>query len=334
MTPPSASETNRVRITDVAPRDGLQNEQAPVSAAEKIALVEALAATGVDEVEVTSFVNPKRVPQLADAAEVSAGVAGFVEGVRMVAGELPRDAGRVARGSLPTFSALVPNARGLEGAQAAIEGGLPLKIALFASATEGFSKANTGGTIAEVLERFPPVLAGAKELGAPVRLYVSCVVACPFDGPTDPAHVADVCARLEAMAQASGLQRGWGEGEYELDLGDTIGVARPDDIAALFSALPSDALSATTLHLHDTNGGAADCVKTALALGVRSFDGAAGGLGGCPFASTPGKRAPGNISTETLVRTVHEAGYETGVDETLLAEAGRMAAGLRGGAGA
>lgn len=317
----------RVRITDVAPRDGLQNEKAPIATEHKVALIEKLALAGVDEVEITSFVRPDWVPQLADAEEVCVHVADFAEGVRMVAGELPRGVGRAGTpggATLPIFSVLVPNERGFDRAAHFLERGLDLKINLFASASEAFSRKNTNASIAQVLARFEPVLARSREAHLSVRVYVSCAVACPFGGPTDPEQVRRTCNLLCEVA----LSAGYPYDELDLDLADTIGVATPDDITALLNQFSGAEIERMTLHLHDTNGAATDCVKTALAIGVRSFDGAAGGLGGCPFASTDDKRAPGNISTQALVKTVHDAGFETGVDTTLLDEAGRYAAGL------
>ncbi len=315
---------NRVRITDVAPRDGLQNEAANIPTHHKVELIERLAASGVDEVEITSFVRPERVPQLADAERVCEEIADFVEGVRMVAGELPRGIGcpdRPGGSALPVFSALVPNEKGLDRAIAFHERGLDLKVSLFMSASEAFSRKNTNASISEVLTRFGPVLERTREANMPVRVYVSCAVACPFDGPTPPERVRKAVNMLNETATANNVP----PDSIELDLADTIGVARPDDITALLDEFSPREIQRMTLHLHDTNGSAADCVRTALALGIRSFDGAAGGLGGCPYATVEGQRAPGNLSTQTLVRAVHDAGYQTGVDLELLEEAGRFA---------
>ncbi|GAB4548159.1 MAG: hydroxymethylglutaryl-CoA lyase [Phycisphaerales bacterium] len=317
----------RVRITDVAPRDGLQNESAVVPVEDKVALIEKLALAGVDEVEITSFVRPDWVPQLADAAEVAGRIAEFVEGVRMVAGELPRNIGSPdtpGGATLPIFSALVPNERGLERLLTFHERGLDLKVSLFAAASETFSRKNTNASISEVLSRFGPVMLRAHEARLPIRVYVSCAVACPFEGPTEPGFVRRVVNQVREVAVTNDVP----PESIEIDLADTIGVARPDDITALLGEFSPQDIERLTLHLHDTHGGAADCVRTALALGVRSFDGAAGGLGGCPFASVGDTRAPGNLATQTLVRTVHDAGYTTGVDMTLLGEAGRFAEAL------
>lgn len=181
------------------------------------------------------------------------------------------------------------------------------KIAVFTAASETFSRKNTNASIAESIGRFRPVVEIAHRAGMEIRAYISCVIACPFEGPIRPERVNEVARQLLEL------------GIDDLDLGDTIGAGTPESINTLLrrfdSEISIDALGAiTTLHLHDTFGRAAECVKAALDMGITSFDGSVGGLGGCPYASTPGKRAPGNISTETLVRTVHAAGFTTGVD--------------------
>ena len=275
-----------VRITEVGPRDGLQNEPRPVPVEAKVAFVDLLSACGFAEIEVTSFVNPRRVPQLADGAEVLA---------------------RIARRPGTVYSALVPNERGMEAALAAGAG----KVAVFASASDGFSRANTGAPIDEVVARFAPVVAAARTARIPVRGYVSCVVRCPYDGPVDPAAVRRTAAMLLDM------------GIDDLDLGETLGVAVPDDIRRLYDGLaPSIEPARTTLHLHDTNGRAADNARAALGLGVRSFDASAAGLGGCPFA--PGAR--GNVDTAALVAVAEAEGYRTGIDLQAL---GRAASSIR-----
>jgi hydroxymethylglutaryl-CoA lyase len=298
-----------VRITDVSPRDGLQNEPGAIPTPEKARLVELLCGTGVDEVEATSFVSAKWVPQLGDAKEL----------MRLVAQRL-RQARSVSRPG-PAFSALVPNMQGFQGVldvNRDAQHKLITKVSVFTAASETFAKKNTNATIAETLERFRPVIAAAHEQGLLVRAYVSCVIACPFEGPIAPAAVVGVSRRLAEL------------GADELDLGDTIGAGTPETMAALLEAIDRELPIRTghvpiTLHLHDTFGRAAECVRTALEMGVRSFDGSVAGLGGCPYASTPGKRAPGNIATETLVRTVHAAGFETGVDLEKLAQAAAYA---------
>lgn len=319
---PDQSQPNFVRITDVSPRDGLQNEPALIATADKCRLIELLAATGVDEIEATSFVSPKWVPQLGDAAELLAMVAA-----------LPAFASGVAG---PMLSALVPNEKGLQGLLAANQAAgqvagqvgdrtLIKKASVFTAASQRFSQENTNATIAETIERFKPVIREAHAAGLLVRGYVSCIIACPFEGPVAPAQVADVCLALLDL------------GVDELDLGDTIGAATPETTRALFEHLyhlahldPAKTNVPITLHLHDTFGRAAECVKVALDLGVRSFDSSAAGLGGCPYASTRNpdgstKRAPGNIATETLARAVHSAGYTTNVDLAALARASEFA---------
>jgi hydroxymethylglutaryl-CoA lyase len=270
-----------VRITEVGPRDGLQNEKGIVPVDAKVAFVDLLSDAGFPEIEVSSFVSPKWVPQLGDAAEVFA---------------------RIRRRPGTVYSALVPNERGMEGALAAHVG----KVAVFAAASEGFSRANTGGSIAEVLARFAPVIASARAARIPVRGYVSCVVRCPYDGPTAPSAVRSVVEQLLAL------------GVDEVDLGETLGVAEPADIARLYEEVARAVEPGrTTLHLHDSNGRALDNARAALSLGVRSFDASAGGLGGCPYA--PGAR--GNVDTASLVAAVEAEGYMTGVDREAVARA-------------
>jgi hydroxymethylglutaryl-CoA lyase len=296
-----------VRITDVSPRDGLQNEplgpRGPIPAAKKAELVRLLGRAGVDEVEVSSFVAVKWVPQLGDAAEVFAAVA-----------ELrPR----------PLFSALVPNEQGMEAAlEVNQRAGTRVvdKVAVFTSASETFAKKNINATIAESIRRFEPVVGAAKREGLLTRGYVSCAVACPFEGRIAPEKVAHVAQALLDL------------GIDDLDIADTIGAAEPGDITVLCQTLASrfgdGVLAMTTLHLHDTFGRAAECVGEALQQGIRSFDGSVAGLGGCPYASTPQRRAPGNISTETLVRRVREAGFECAVNVDRLEEAAAFARSL------
>ncbi len=295
-----------VRITDVAPRDGLQNEPGVIATAEKAELVRLLASSGVDEVEVTSFVSPKWVPQLGDADEL----------LERLADSKPEGV---------CCSVLVPNEKGMARAMAADKGAggsLIDKVAVFTAASETFSEKNTNATIAETIERFRPVLDSAKEHRKQVRGYISCAVRCPYEGDIDPRRVGEVASMLLEI------------GVDEIDLGDTIGAATPETLEPLLFELievldgrpVNDFGEPTlTLHLHDTFGNAADCVRGALALGVRSFDGSAGGLGGCPFASVGGERAPGNISTSLLVRTIEDEGFRTGVNRAKLAHAGAFA---------
>jgi len=297
-------DSDRVRITDVAPRDGLQNEPKPIPTERKAKLVGSLARSGVDEVEITSFVSRKWIPQLGDAEELCG----------LVATGKPSDV---------VYSALVPNAKGMERLLAMNEAhaGVIDKMSVFTAASETFAQKNTNAAIAETLERFRPVFEMAKSNRLPVRGYISCVVACPFEGPIAPAAVADVVSRL---AEA---------GADEIDLGDTIGAGTPETIEAMLrAAFERIEAERITLHLHDTFGRAAECIRTALAMGVRSFDASAGGLGGCPYASTPDRRAPGNVSTSVLLDTVEAAGLSHGVDRRKLAEATEAAIAATGGA--
>ena len=283
-----------VRITDVAPRDGLQNESRIVPTPDKARLVELLIAGGVDEVEVSSFVSPQWIPQLADAAELFARIAEF-------------DTSSVC------ISALVPNERGMRAALAVNESAgrrLIDKVSVFTAASEAFTRRNTNATIAQTLERFRPVIALAHRNAITVRGYVSCAIACPFAGPVAPAETISVGRRLLAL------------GVDELDLADTIGAATPETTSDLLiefrAALGEQTLAATAIHLHDTFGRAAACIRVALDAGVRAFDGAAGGLGGCPYASTPERRAPGNIATRALVQAIHDHGFATQVSDAAL----------------
>ncbi len=302
----------RVRITDVSPRDGLQNEPGVIPTADKVRLIELLCATGVDEVEVTSFVSPKWVPQLADSDAVFGAL-------WKQSWNSPKAQYAFERG--PLLSVLVPNVRGMVPLikQEVNSGYLLIKKAsVFTAASETFAKKNTNASIAETMDRFAAVIESRRGTGILIRGYVSCVIACPFEGPISPQRVAEVSKQLVDL------------GIDELDLGDTIGAGTPETITAMLKAVDQvcpivGGRVPVTLHLHDTFGRAADCVKAALDLGVRSFDGSVAGLGGCPYASTPGKRAPGNISTETLVKTVEAAGYTTGVDQAALSRAADFA---------
>ena len=263
-----------IRITEVGPRDGLQNESTPVSSASKIAFINTLSKANFAEIEVTSFVRADRIAQLADAAQVMAGIT--------------RSKGTV-------YSVLVPNERGLDGALAA---GAE-KSSVFVSASESFSQRNVNATIQECLDKLRPVVSRARAATLPVRGYVSCVVKCPYEGIINVAQVREVCARLLEM------------GVTELDLGDTIGAAVPDDMDRLLNGLQSVAEPKDmTLHLHNTSGRAIAVAERAIALGVVSFDSSAGGLGGCPFA--PG--SPGNVSTEDMLELAARLGLATGVN--------------------
>lgn len=280
---------DHVTIFEVAPRDGLQNEPGMIATADKIRLVDLLGICGFTRIEVTSFVSPKWVPQMADAAEVMGGIERR-EGV--------------------SYAALTPNLRGFEAARAAGAD----EVAIFTSASEGFSRANINCSIAESLARLGPVADAARAAGMPVRGYVSCVTDCPYDGPTDPRKVAEVAASLLAM------------GCYEISLGDTIGAGTPETISrmldAVLGSVPADRLAG---HYHDTGGRALDNIRTSLDRGLRSFDASVGGLGGCPYA--PG--AKGNVATEVVVEFVESLGFKTGIDRRRLAEAVAFAKGLR-----
>lgn len=271
----------RVTVVEVGPRDGLQNEAQIVPAAAKVRFIEMLAAAGLPVVEATSFVHPAAVPQLADADQV-----------------LPQ----IARRPGVRYPVLVPNIRGMERAIAAGADA----VAVFTAASEAFAQANIRMTIAESLETFEPVLTAARSAGMWTRGYVSTAFGCPYQGEVDPAAVADVAVALDAL------------GCDQISVGDTIGVAEPDDVGRVLSPLlervPAERLA---LHLHDTRGRAIDNAAAGLRLGITTFDASASGLGGCPFA--PG--APGNLATETLVSWLHGLGIETGVDELALREA-------------
>jgi isopropylmalate/homocitrate/citramalate synthase len=272
------SRSNRVTVVEVGPRDGLQNEAVPVPAAVKIAFIDALSDAGFPVIETTSFVNPKAVPQMADAAEVMAAI---------------------QRRPGTRYLTLVPNDRGLERALAA---GVDA-IALFSAATDRFAEANVGTTIDGTFERFAPVVERAREAGCWIRGYVSVAFGCPYTGAVDPDAAVEVAARLDAL------------GCDEISLADTIGSATPDLVEeVLRRAADRLRIERTSLHMHDTGGLAIQNIAVALDHGIRIFDSSAGGLGGCPFA--PG--APGNLATETLLAYLHREGYDTGVDAALV----------------
>ncbi|AOZ69769.1 hydroxymethylglutaryl-CoA lyase [Rhodobacter xanthinilyticus] len=279
-----------VEIYEMAPRDGLQNEPRAISVAEKVALIDALSGVGFRRIEVGSFVSPKWVPQMAGSEAVFAAIA-RVPGVR--------------------YGALTPNLKGYEAARAARAD----EVAIFASASEGFSRANLNCSIAESLERFAPVAAAAAADGIPLRGYVSMVTDCPFDGPVAPGAVARVVAALRGL------------GCHEVSLGDTVGQARPEAVDAMLAAVLEEAEPAQLAgHFHDTAGRALANIEVSLGRGLRVFDACAGGLGGCPYA--PG--AAGNVASERVAARLAELGYETGLDLEKLAAAAAMARGLRG----
>ncbi len=290
-----------VRVTDVSPRDGLQNEPGVVPARDKARLISLLADARVDEIEAASFVSPRWIPQLADAEET----------LRLLRENPP------AGGSLPTLSVLVPNAQGFERALAVHRAGLPLKIAVFTAASETFSRKNTNASIHETIDRFGEFLPRAFNAGMGVRMYVSCAISCPFEGAIAPLNVRKVVNQLLALVPPTAFG--------EIDLADTIGVAHPADVASLLSEFSDEERAALTLHFHDTFARAADCVRLSLDLGVRSFDCSVAGLGGCPYAGTPDKPAPGNISAEALLRAVRSEGFATRVDLPALAKAAEFA---------
>jgi hydroxymethylglutaryl-CoA lyase len=280
----------RCEVFEVGPRDGLQNEARDIALSEKVALVDKLSAAGFSRIECASFVSPKWVPQMAGSAQVLAGITRR-EGVR--------------------YAALTPNMRGYADAVAAGAD----EIAVFASASEGFSQKNINASIEESIARFAPILEEARHIDLPVRGYVSCVVACPYDGVVAPDAVARVADKLFSM------------GCYEVSLGDTIGAGTPDTIARMLLAV-RDVVPVGRLagHYHDTGGRALANIDASLSLGVRVFDAAVGGLGGCPYA--PG--ASGNVATEAVAEHLDRLGYETGLDLEVIGQAAEMARAMRG----
>ena len=279
-----------VTIFETGPRDGLQNEARAIPTAQKARLVDLLSACGLKKIEVTSFVSPRWIPQLADAAEVMA---------------------TIQRKPETRYTALTPN---LKGFNAALAAGAD-EVAVFASASEGFSRQNINCSVSESLARFEPVLAAARERGMPVRGYVSCITDCPFDGAIAPAQVAEVAERLLAI------------GCYEVSLGDTLGAATPPRVERLLGELLARVPAARLAgHFHDTRGMALANIQVCLAEGLRVFDAAIGGLGGCPYA--PG--AKGNVATEAVVELLGGLGYATGIDPRGLQTAARFARRLSG----
>ena len=287
-----------VHIVEVGPRDGLQNEPQGVTLAVRRALIERLAAAGLREIEAGAFVSPRRVPQMAGSAEL-------LQALRE--GPSPLD----AQIALPV---LTPNLQGYEAARAAGA----RRVAVFAAASESFSQKNIQCSIAESLARFAPVLAAARADGVAVRGYVSCVIACPYEGVVAPAAVAQLAGTLADM------------GCYEISLGDTIGVGTPATVTALLQvvmrSVPLDRLAG---HFHDTYGMGVANAHAAYTLGVRTFDGSVGGLGGCPYA--PG--ASGNVATEDLVYLFDGMGVPTGVDRDALVACADWIREQLGGAG-
>tara|TARA_R110002124_G_scaffold63531_4_gene174107 strand:- start:989 stop:1906 length:918 start_codon:yes stop_codon:yes gene_type:complete len=274
----------QVKIVEVGPRDGLQNEKSHIDLSTKVALVDALAKAGVTMIETGSFVSPKWVPQMADSAQVFAAI------------------NRVDK---VTYSALTPNLKGFE---AAMQAGAD-EVAIFASASEAFSQKNINCSITESIERFAPVIDAAKAQGIRVRGYVSCVLGCPYEGEIAPESVAHVAKTLFDM------------GCYEISLGDTIGVGTPIATLTMLNAVCNLVpKSAIAVHFHDTYGQALANILVALQLGINIIDSAVAGLGGCPYA----KGASGNVATEDVVYMLNGMGISTGIDLPMLAAAGRQ----------
>ena len=281
---------SRVTLVEVGPRDGLQNEAAPVPAAAKIELVHRLQAAGLREIEVTSHVSPKWVPQMADAAEVMAGIR--------------RQAG-------VRYAVLTPNLKGWEAAVA----GRPDEIVVFGAASEAFSQRNINCSIAESIERFAPVTAAARAAGVKVRGAISCAVGCPYEGDIDPARVELVARLMKEI------------GVQHVGVADTIGVGNPVTVRrALEAALRHYPLEEVSGHYHDTYGMALVNVAASLELGIATFDTSVAGLGGCPYA----KGATGNVATEDVAWLLRGLGIETGIDLDALVDAGDYISGVIG----
>jgi hydroxymethylglutaryl-CoA lyase len=277
--------SDQVRIFEMGPRDGLQNEKTSVSVADRIAFIEALLDAGLHTIEVGAFVSPKAIPQMVNSDQVLRGISHRSDG---------------------EFEVLVPNEKGYEAARAAGA----KEIAVFAAASESFSHANINCSIAESIERFKPVMARAKADGIAVRGYVSCVLGCPYEGAIKPQAVVDVAKAL------------WDLGCYEISLGDTIGIGTPVKTRQLLRAVAGSVpMARLAMHFHDTYGQALANLYAGMEEGARTIDSAAGGLGGCPFA--PG--ATGNVATEDVVYMLEGMGIKTGVDMAkLLAATNRI----------
>ncbi|MCY1264814.1 3-hydroxy-3-isohexenylglutaryl-CoA/hydroxy-methylglutaryl-CoA lyase [compost metagenome] len=272
-----------VRLVEVGPRDGLQNEKQPISVADKVRLVDDLTAAGLGYIEVGSFVSPKWVPQMAGSAEVFAGI---------------------QRKPGVTYAALAPNMKGFE---AALEAGVE-EVAVFAAASEAFSQKNINCSIKESLERFVPIMEAARQHGIRVRGYVSCVLGCPYQGEVDVQQVAAVAAELDDM------------GCYEVSLGDTIGVGTAGATRRMFEVVGARvARERLAGHFHDTYGQAVSNIYAGLLEGIAVFDSSVAGLGGCPYA----KGATGNVATEDVVYLLNGLGIETGIDLDKLIAAGQ-----------
>ena len=275
-----------VIIFEMGPRDGLQNESTFIDTIDKIKLVNLLSKSGISKIETASFVSSKWVPQMADGEEVMAGI---------------------QRKSGVSFTALTPNEKGLERAIKAKAD----EIAIFGSASEGFSKANINKSVRESLQTFRPIVEAAP---MPVRGYISCITDCPYDGPTNPAEVIKVAEELLDM------------GCYEISLGDTLGSANPDSTEKLLSALLSVfETKDLAVHFHDTQGKAIENISISIDFGISTFDSSIAGLGGCPYAIG----AKGNVSTETVIEFLESKGLRTGVDREKIKEAAEFARSLR-----
>lgn len=272
-----------VKIVEVGPRDGLQNESAPVALEHKVALVNALSVAGFQEIETGSFVSPKWVPQMADSAAVFQSI---------------------DRQAAVTYSALTPNMRGFE---AAMDAGVD-QVSIFAAASESFSHKNINCDIASSIARFEPITEEAKARGIPVRAYVSCVLGCPYEGAVSAAKVIDTAQKLLDL------------GCFEVSLGDTIGVGTPFQTQALLSAvlqhIPADKVA---MHFHDTYGQALANTLASYEAGIRIFDASVAGLGGCPYA----KGASGNVATEDMLYMFNRSGIRTGIDLDQVVAAGQ-----------
>lgn len=280
-----SSNTDHVTLVEVGPRDGLQNERKTVSSPVKIELVKRLAAAGLRHIETTAFVSPKWVPQMADSRAVMSACASAPELAAV------------------TLSALTPNLMGFEMAMAAGA----REVAVFASASETFSRRNINCSIEESLGRFDPVFEAAKEQGVAVRAYVSCVIACPYEGPIDPRAVAEVSRRL------------YQKGAREISLGDTIGVGIPAKVKRMLEAVSAEVpVSALAGHFHDTYGMGIANIQAALDFGLRTFDSAVCGLGGCPYAAG----AAGNVATEDVVYLLQDLGVRPDINLRSIAETG------------
>ncbi len=280
----------QVRIVEVGPRDGLQNEKAIVATADKIDLINRLSRTGLTSIEATSFVSSKWVPQLADAEQVFAAID--------------------KRPGI-SYPVLVPNAQGYERARAAGA----TEVAVFTAASEAFNRRNINASIDESIERFTPVVESARQDGVRVRGYVSTVLGCPYQGEVPVADVVRVARRLHAL------------GCYEISLGDTIGIGTPHQARAMLLAVADEVpMTALAVHFHDTYGQALANVLACLEAGVGVVDAAVSGVGGCPYA----RGASGNVATEDVVYMLHGLGVRTGVDIDALADTGRWLASLLG----